>query len=371
MRSYLYLPLFILSALSVVFIIATNADAEEHFDYEENKNFSISTSYLLYIQGCAVNDTRIFTTSKTASNTYPGSLNVFDFNGNHIDGRDLSENTDHVTHVSDLYQKDGLLYVADIYPYPDTAQYRPYVVRFYASNLTFKDVFINNTDSIGGNYTAEGITYYNNSWWLTFHGISVIQRYNNNGTFIKEYDIPDASSDPVGYDGTDFIEYDNRIFCFLSIHRSPGGLKILEYHPSNDSFTLFQDEYDNWTFINQGMMRNGSLNSSVLWIADRGASGGSPNYLREISFTLNSGSIETIDSATFTMEATVSDNETPSPSLTLLDSKTFTMSAVVWNESVNNGSGFTIPHSNTLYYYVLAGMLVFFPFLAIVYKKWR
>jgi len=81
----------------------------------------------------------------------------------------------------------------------------------------------------------------------------------------------------------------------------------------------------------------------------------------------SSSSYSTIDSASFTMQATV--NESPSPSLTLLDSKTFTMSAVVRNES-HNGSGFIITHPNTPYY-VLAGMLVFFPFLAIVYKKWR
>jgi len=105
-------------------------------------------------------------------------------------------------------------------------------------------------------------------------------------------------------------------------------------------------------------------------------SSGSPgNFTFELKYPFSlsapSTSPSVIDSATFTMEATVSQNETPSPSLTLLDSKVFTMSAVVLNESVNNGSGFTIPPSSTPYYYVLAGMLVFFPFLAIVYKKWR
>jgi len=95
------------------------------------------------------------------------------------------------------------------------------------------------------------------------------------------------------------------------------------------------------------------------------------NFTMSKSFVLaSSSSYSTIDSASFTMEATVSQNETPVSSLTLLDSKVFTMSAVVWNESVNNGSGFIVTPSN-IPYYILAGMVAFFPFLAIVYKKWR
>jgi len=395
--------------------VYTNGSANLYW-YEGNyttltqiKYYDVNTSH----QGTAASNIFLFTTY-AGTNNRPGYIYKY-----------WLSNSTEVKHIgslnnslSDFYFEDPC--IADNKLYVPLVNYaytpRKTIIRVYDLDLNLLEQ-INISDLLGINFWSGSIAFHDNHFWLTANIASSdleIFELDKNFSLINRYNLTadgwtDATnSEPQGItwlsgndilfthhsDGTYFAperwHYNGSNFTKEYIYNSSVEIdQGLDYHPETgilyavrrlgDDVVAFKFTGYILAQINSSIT-NGryswqysdatEYNSTYYWKVsiDDGTTNTSEEYHFTTDINGSQSSISVLDSATFTMEATV--NESPSPSLTLLDSKTFTMSAVVLNESVNNGSGFIVTNSNTPYY-VMAGMLVFFPFLAIVYKKWR
>jgi len=247
--------------------------ADSSYSYTELGNFSIDT-HGTYIQGCAVNNTTVFVSSKTTSNLYPGTISKWHFNGTYISGKDLSESTDHIAMVAGVFYKDGYLYVLDMIDTSTPANAHPKVERFYASNLTWKDEVLNDTSR--STYQGNDLSYYDNAWWIICENetdASVILKYNDSWDYVGTYH-PSACPDKA--QGIDFWNESGTDYCGIAIGNANVGGFLIYTYSSPSTFTLFQNESGNWTGINEGFQVNGTDASSI-WFADR-VDGASDNH---------------------------------------------------------------------------------------------
>ncbi len=272
----------ILLLLSI--IPPTTCADESSYSYTEKTYFDI-TLHGTYIQGCAVNDTTVFVSSKTTLNAYPGIISKWHFNGTYITGKDLSESTDHIAMIAGLFYKDGYLYVLDMVDTSTPANAHPKVERFYASNLTWKDEVLNDTSH--PNYQGNDLCFFDNAWWIIAENetdASILLKYDAGWTYVGAYTLPSC---PNKAQGIDFWVESETAYCGIAIGNANGGGFLIYTYSSPNTFTLFQDESGNWTGINEGFQVNGTDASSI-WFADR-VDGSSNNKVREYELTLPGG----------------------------------------------------------------------------------
>ena len=244
-------------------------DVDDAISY--TSSFTESTAYS---QGVATDGTNLYITAKGSA--YPGTIVKRSKTGTLITSRALSSSTDHVTQIADLFYKDNYLYVADataINDRPNSTGGR--TVRSNASDLTYDSVVLSETTT---NYFTEGVTFYNNHWWLSFWsgsttgtGNILIRKYNTSWNFQKEYTLTNITGDAQGID---FYEENGKKYLITTTHNEHatygGAISLYEYDSTADTITYKGIKAKETSHAHcQGFMFESQSDASVLWVADR------------------------------------------------------------------------------------------------------
>ena len=258
-------------------ILFTSSDGTTKLDHEIENSTSI-IEYLSdwsestdYLQGVATDGTYTYVSAKGLA--YPGKLLKYTQAGSLVASTTELTNC---TQIADIYYKDNYLYVADATAINDVANSTGgRIVRFNASDLSYDSVVLN--EDIPG-YFTEGVTFYNNNWWLGFWAGSSypgqdikIRKYDSSWNFVKEYSISNSSGD---IQGLDFYEQAGNTYLVVTTHNEhptePGYVYVYKYNPSTDSFTFETKKAPTSSHSHpQGLFFENRTNGSIVWFADR------------------------------------------------------------------------------------------------------
>lgn len=312
------------------------------FSYSTLRNETFSSDYGQYGQGIATDGDYIFTSSKEDGNAYPGTLNNFSISSAFTHNRETELNGQ-VNHISDIYYKDGYIYVADVNVFDgDYDDSCPFVARFNADDFAYVDTVLN--DVASNIYITEGVTFYDDHWWISssysaevvwHENITKIRKYNTDWEFVDDYVLVNGSSDNTLHQSIEFVEVNNISYLFVSHHT--GGLQIFRWNDTG--FTEMQWE-GTWLWARQGFQFNGTDNLDSVWFMNRVAA--TTNYVLEIDFDKASDVgigpiVKTTNTPTLSGESPTNGSTaidvTPSLYVTCTDADGDTMSATWYSNS--------------------------------------